>query len=45
MRKKGFGFEVHQEQTLNEKGKWVMKETVFFFTNEEINNTFIQRDS
>lgn len=39
--KKGFGFEVHQEQTLNEKGKWVMKEKVFFFTNEEMQDLFI----
>ena len=39
--KKGFGFEVHNEQTINEKGKWVMKETVFFFTNEEMQDLFI----
>jgi len=39
--KTGFGFEVHQEQTVKEKGKWVMKETVFFFTNEEMQDLFI----
>jgi hypothetical protein len=39
--KTGFGFEVHQEQTVKEKVKWVMKETTFFFTNEELQDLFI----
>jgi hypothetical protein len=39
--KTGFGFEVHQEQTVKEKDKWVMKETTFFFTNEEMQYLFI----
>jgi hypothetical protein len=39
--KEGFGFEVHHEQTVKEKGKWVMKETTFFFTNEEMQELFI----
>ena len=39
--KKGFGFEVHQERTIKQKGKWVMKETIFFFTNEEMQDLFI----
>jgi len=39
--KKGFGFEVHHEQTVKEKGKWIMRETTFFFTNEEMQDLFI----
>jgi len=40
--KTGFGFEVNHEQTVKEKGKWAMKETIFFFTNEEMQDLFIQ---
>ncbi len=39
--KRGFGFEVNQEQTIKENGNWVMKETTFFFTNEEMQELFI----
>lgn len=39
--KRGFGFEVHQEKTTKENGNWVMKESVFFFTNEEMQDLFI----
>ena len=39
--KKGFGFEVHHEQTVKEGRNWVMKSTVFFFTNEEMQDLFI----
>jgi len=40
--KKGFGFEVHHEQTVKEGRNWVMKSTTFFFTNEEMQDLFIQ---
>jgi hypothetical protein len=40
--KKGFGFEVHHEEIIKEGGRWVTKTTALFFTNDEMQDIFIE---